>query len=237
MKKNHTPKMLFIIFALVGILLLVFGAIFTVNSIRFRQTAVEVTATITDIDTYRDSDGDTHHNVYVSYYYDDSFYDFIPLNSYTSRMYEGKKITILCSPDNPAHIQSPADLYIVLSILGILGISFLAIGTIPLIAMNKRQKVRKELMSSGLLLHAVVNETRHNTTYRVNGKSPYVIYCSYYDEYKDVTYHFKSDNLWTNPQSVFPAGSTINVYVDRNDYSRYAVDAQSALENRIMDFT
>ena len=71
----------------------------------------------------------------------------------------------------------------------------------------------------------------------MNGQNPYVIYCSWKDEYADVLYRFKSDNLWTDPSFLFDSGSEINVYVDGNDFSKYYVDAERGLDQKVVDFT
>ena len=92
MKKNKTEYFVFGIFALVGTIFVIAGIFWMISGIRFRENAAEVMAVISEIDTYRDSDGDTNHKVYVNYSYDGNTYNDIPLGEYSSGMYEGKEI-------------------------------------------------------------------------------------------------------------------------------------------------
>ena len=86
------------IFALVGLGLLIGGIIWFTSTKKFISNADVVSATITEIDTYRDRDGDYHHSVFVAYEYAGRNYD-VYLPEYSSSMYEGKKINVYVDPD------------------------------------------------------------------------------------------------------------------------------------------
>lgn len=59
MKKNNIVlKLVFGILAVVGFIFFIVGIILLVSSIRFQEEAVEVSAEITQIESYRDIDGD-----------------------------------------------------------------------------------------------------------------------------------------------------------------------------------
>ena len=230
-------SLLFSIFALIGVIFILIGGIWLGSNLKFQEEAVSVSAEIVEIDTYRDSDGDRHHNVYVTYDHDGITYENVRLGEYSSSMYEGKEIEILCDPQNPGRIKTGLGIYMGGAIFGFMGLTFVLIGIIPLlVSLNGKKKMRK-LMANGQVLHAVVDEISWNTNIRVNGQNPYVIYCSYKDEYKDVIYRFKSTNLWTDPNLVFTPGSYIDVYVDVNDYSNYYVNAEQVIEQKVVDYT
>ena len=55
------------IFTIIGVALIIAGVICLVKSESFKKNAVETEATITEIDTYEDSDGDTQYNVLVEF--------------------------------------------------------------------------------------------------------------------------------------------------------------------------
>lgn len=118
-----------------------------------------------------------------------------------------------------------------------MGIIFSLVGFIPLIISAKKNKRQKNLLTNGRVLYATVDEITWNGSMTVNGQNPYLILCSYKDEYQDVIYRFKSNNLWIDPIHVFPVGSTIEVYVDPNDYSNYYVNAEKTIEAKIVDYT
>lgn len=237
MKKNKFPILFCLIFGLVGIGLLLGGIVGLRNGLRFKKIAVEVTGEIADITTYTDSDGETHHQVYVDYYYNGVAYENVRLFVYNSGMYVGKEITLLCDPEDPGHIESSSAFVFGSIIFLTMGLIAFLIGFLPIVFKIKNAIQRKHLLATGQTLQATVEEVTYNTGYSINGRHPYVVYCTYYDPYRDVTYRFKSEDLWTDPEPVLPPGSYINVLVNPSDYSNYHVDVDSAINGRLIDFT
>lgn len=237
MKKNRFIYGIFIIFGVIGIGLLIGAALYGWHYADFKAGAEEVTGEIARIEEYYDSDHEIKHRVYVNYTYDGIDYEEVSINSYTSSMYEGKEITLLCDPKNPRHIMERSAGSLVIIILAGMGSVFTLIGGIPLIVIGRKNHRKKEILSKGHVLHAVVDSIEYNTRVAVNGAHPFVIFCSYRDEYKDITYRFKSENVWTDPSLVFQPGSSIEVYVEPDDYSKYYVNAQQVLEEKVVDYT
>lgn len=237
MKKMNVTAILFSIFSIIGIILLV-SSFFVFHSFsKFQKNAEKIQGKIVDIQDYYDSDREMHHRVYVTYSYNGNTYENVPINSYSSTMYVGQEITLLCDLDNPQRIMTDFALQIPGIILMAIGAVFALVGVIPLCVMAKKNVNRKKLIAGGNVIHATVDNIQLNTSYSVNGRHPYVVYCSYKDEYKDVTYLFKSENLWTDPHAVFSEGSYIDVFVDRNDYSKYYVNAQQVISKKVIDYT
>lgn len=65
-----------------------------------------IDATISRIETYTDSDGDTQHTVYVDYRYGGKTYKDVELSRYSSSMDEGDEITVELDPKNPEELAS-----------------------------------------------------------------------------------------------------------------------------------
>lgn len=237
MKKNRIVYVVFVIFLIVGIGLLAGAFLFSRYFASFKARAEEVTGEITRIEEYYDSDRELRHHVYVSYTYDGVDYDDVSINSYNSSMYEGKEIELLCDKKNPEHIMGKSAGNLVVIILSGIGIIFVLVGGIPLLVMIRKKSKNKKILEKGQVLHALVDSIEYNTSVAVNGTHPYVIFCSYRDEYQDITYRFKSDNIWTDPFLVFQPGSDIEVYVEPGDYSKYYVNAQKMIEQKVVDFT
>lgn len=236
-KKDRTLTAFFSIFALIGVGLILGAVIIFVNGMRFKQSAVSVTGTIVDIITEYDDDGDVNHKVYVTYTFEGRTYERVRLNLYTSGMHIGKEITLLCDPQNPSRIRSESGIYIASVILLVMGCVFFCVGFIPLIFIIKKKINHKKLLTDGRVLYATVERIDINRNYWVNGQNPYIIYCTWKDEYTNVLHHFRSENLWTDPSIVFQVGSQINVYVDANDFGKYYVDAQPKLNQKDWNFT
>lgn len=225
------------IFAVIGIVLLISAAMIFISDRKFMSEAEEVNGVIDTIESYRDSDGDTNHRVYVNYTYNGQQYNNVRINYYSSGMYEGKDITLYCDPKNPQRVVvQGADIFAFVIFLG-MGILFLCMGIIPIVGSVRGRAKKKKVRDTGRVLYATVDEIDYNTSYTFNGRHPYVIYCSYRDDYKDIEYRFKSENLWVNPEPVVEVGSMIKVYVEENNYKNYYVDAESMIQGKVVDYT
>ena len=236
-KRNSFMVLFCGIFLVVGAIFSAVGITMALADSGFRERAEEITAEITGISSYRASDGDRRHNVYVTYQYGGRIYEDIELNFYRSGMYEGQEISLLCDPENPGHVKSPGGMLLLEMVFLLIGILFMGIALVFIAVSRNKARRRKKILSSGKRLSAIVEQIAVNTSYVMNGRNPYQIYCYYRDEYKDVIYRFKSEDLWINPNVVLQPGDTIDVYVDGEDYSRYHVDAESILDKKVKDYT
>lgn len=237
MKKQNAPTVCYSIFAIIGIGLICGAVLILINGIRFKQTAVKITATIADITTYYDNDGDAHYEVFVTYSFGGQIYDGIRLGEYSSSMYVGKSISLLCDPEHPGRVKTSSGMFISSITLSIMGIVCLCIGGVPLFFSARKKLQKKRILANGRVLYAVVDRIGINTSQSVNGQYPYIIYCTWKDEYADVLYRFKSDNLWADPRTAFKEGREIAVYVDPTDFSKYYVDAEHPLYEKVVDYT
>lgn len=237
MKKQKMIYVIFGIFLVIGIGLLAGDVFITQKYSAFKSNAEEITGEIASIERYYGSDREEKHHVYVNYTYDGVEYKDVSINSYSSTMYEGKKIKLLCDKDNPHHIMTSSGSLLAVSILGGMGIVFTLVGGIPLIVIKVKSSGKKKILKNGQVIYATVESIVLNTSYTVNGQNPYLIYCSYEDPYQDVIYRFKSENLWTDPTEVFPVGSSIKVYVSPGDYSKYYVNTQEKSGKKVVDYT
>lgn len=235
--KGRFVNIIFIVFAAVGLIFMAVGILQVFAGSRFRQRAVEVRAVISSIERYRDSDGDISHRVYVSYSYGGNRYEDVRLGEYSSGMREGGEIELMIDPDNPENARTGFGIVFLPAVFGGMGLIFACVGLIPLVMMGKKAAATKKLIQAGSYIYAVVESINYNTGYTVNGQHPYVVYCTYRDDYRDITYRFKSDNIWTNPQSVITPGSEIKIFVDGQNYEKYHVDIEGALQGKIVDYT
>lgn len=236
-KRNASGNSFFLTFAIIGVILLAVGIIWFVKNMEFRKNAAEISAVIDNIETSRDSDGDLHHTVYVSYEYDGEEYSHVRISTYTSGMYVGKRIKILCDPDNPRRVDTSAGIFWGGITCMVIGAAFALVGTIPLIMYYRKQKRKVTFMQTGRRIMAVVDRIDINTSYCMNGRNPYVIYCIYTDESTGMKYRYKTGNLWTDPTEIYAPGMEIPVYINGNDYSDYVVDAETLMNDHVVDYT
>lgn len=152
MKKNNIVlKLVFGILVVVGFIFFIVGIILLVSSIRFQEEAVEVSAEITQIESYRDIDGDISHRVYVTYSYGGKTYENVNLQEYSSGMYEGKEITLLVQPDDPYNVSTGLINILIGGIFVGIGCIFLLICIIALILFARRNRKKKRLLEAGQL--------------------------------------------------------------------------------------
>lgn len=225
-----------IIFMVMGIFFIIGGIFWFKLSYDFKEKAVQIYGEITRIEAYRDSDDEIHHAVYVTYEYEGNLYEEVRLNSYSSSMSKGKRISLYCDPDDPWQVQASRMIYFGPAIFAGMGLIFTIVGMGIFISMTAGNVKAKRLREKGKSIYATVEQITCNTKVSVNGAHPYVIYCTYRDMYKDVTYRFKSEKLWSDPSAVFPVGSTIEVKVDENDYSRHYVNVEG-MNGKVIDYT
>lgn len=237
MKKNYFLPIFCGIFGIVGVILIIVSICLMASGMKFEETAVEITGTISYIEIYWDSDGDRHHQVYVDYDYQGREFTDVRLGTYSSSMYEGKEITLKVDPENPRNVKTPHSSMIAGIILAVMGLVFVLIGIVPAVLGIRKAAKKKELLQQGRYIYAVIERVDLNYNYCVNGRHPYVVYCNYQDEYSGVTYKFKSDNLWTDPYPHLQHGSNVRVYVDGQDYSKYYVDVEGSLQGKVVDYT
>lgn len=235
-KKNSFFLLFSCIFLIVGIGLLTGGIIWLLSSMQFKERAVEITGVISSIETYRDSDGEFHSIAYVSYEFDGEMYNYVPLNSYSSSMRRGNEISLYCDPEDPWNVQPKSMLYFGPALFGGMGLLFTLIGVGVLAVMLTKTFRQRKIREQGRSIYATVESVALNMRYSINRVHPYVVYCTYRDDYKDVTYRFKSENLWADPSAYFPVGSTIEVKVMENDYSRYCVITDK-MDQKVIDYT
>lgn len=61
------------------------------------------------------------------------------------------------------------------------------------------KKRKKKLIETGRKYYAEVTDAIINYRVQVNRKNPYRLDCKYIDEFTGVTYLYRSDNIWENP--------------------------------------
>ncbi|MDE6292793.1 MAG: DUF3592 domain-containing protein, partial [Bacilli bacterium] len=170
MKQNIKENLVWIIFASIGLIFTIVGIFISTNIFNY-ENKIDTVGTITRITSSRDSDEDTSHTVYVSYNVRGKAYES-KLNSYSSSFYEGKTIDIYYDQTDPNKIGIKS-LDLVFLIFPGMGLLFLVIGSSGLIVNKKKNSLEKRLKISGTAIYATYVETIMNTSFQVNGRSPY----------------------------------------------------------------
>lgn len=232
MQKNKSVNMVNILFAVVGGLFFAIGAFLVISTLSFKANAEEVMALITQMHPYEDSDGDTSYDVDVEYEYEGITFQ-TTLDTYSSGMREGKWISILVNKDDPTDVVEPGTNLAIGIVFMVLGGIAILVGGVSLVQDWKHKKKLENLNRTGKRLQARIDQITVNEKIAINGEHPYIIWCSYVDEFSGARFEFKSENIWNDPYEVCDVGSIIDVLVDANDYLEYVVDVDSLIEYSI----
>lgn len=228
---NRVFKLLGLTFTIVGAIVLLVGLGFAVNGFLFLNKAETTSATLS---RYEHANGERYsYRTYYSYEIDGKEYKDIPMNYYSSSDYEGKKVTLYYDPQNPMDARPKWSLFLGSMISVPLGLIFFIIGLSFTITMRKKVKRKRRLLESGQIIYAQYQGTS-KSTYRVNGRYPFHIECSYVNPLDGKTYLFKSESLWFNPEPMIQSRE-IPIYVNRDNYGEYYVDVRPFTET-VVDY-
>lgn len=212
-RKPNSFPVLIIIFALIFIGV---GIFWSVRETKFVKGGVKTQATIVDIETYHDSDGDLNHRVYVTYTVDGILYDGM-LDTYTSSMRVGNTVPIYYMTDNPSEFTYAKFNFLFPVIFILSGVFVLVLAIIPSISDAKNNKKLKLLKESGRRITAIVEDIQL-TGVTVMGRRQTIIVCR--DEQGKI---YKKKFLPANTENI-SVDDEISVYVDYENPENYAID-------------
>lgn len=219
-----------IIFFIVGTVFLIAGTVVLISDISFKNNAEQTQGEIINIERERyRRNGDNHINHYVTvgYTVDGEYYER-EFSQYNSGMYVGKEITVYYNPDEPgdARISSAALPVVFISVGG----SMFVIGAVFIITKIVSANRIKSLRAYGEALTGTITNITVNTSVRVNGRNPYKAECEVTDPYSGDRYLYSSKNIMEDISGLI--GSSVTVYTDKNDRSKYYVDIDGLINNK-----
>lgn len=130
------------IFMAAGLFVLIIGLVSGIIGMNHIRRWDKVTATITKLESYYDSDDDiTRHTTYVSYTYNGADYYDVRLSEYSSSMFEGKRINIIVNPDAPEKISTGLGSTIFGIMFYVGGMIFFIVGGVEYVQAKKLKKV------------------------------------------------------------------------------------------------
>lgn len=235
MKENKEEILAGLIFIVVGMVFIIVGSVFGISKLNY-DNKVNTTAVITEISSYRRSNGDRKYDVYVLYHVNGKEYHS-KLGGYSSSFYEGKEIEIYYDKDNPTKIGTKSIDFLFIIFLG-MGLIFVIIGGLLVYKKAYKKHLGKKLKENGETIYASYVETVLNTVYSVNGRHPYNIICEWNNTIDGKKYLFKSQNIWGNPEAIIREKNIeiFPVYINPNKMKQYVVDIDEVVKD-IVDLT
>ena len=220
-----------IIFGLIGVGMLIGGYYTWSSTNAFLQTATKAQGEVVNVVRERssDSDGRTSYSYYPEIKFRTSTNEEVIFKSSSGSnppsYRTGESVEVLYDPQNPpnASINSFMSLWLGTIILSVIGLVFAAIGFGVLAFQGKNSKKIAWLKQSGRRIQAKLSGVELNTSYKVNGRSPYRISCQWLNPESNKLHIFQSENLWFNPEQYINRES-LDVLIDPADPGRYYVD-------------
>ena len=235
MKPEKALPLMGWIFAVVGLVLLAVGVVLTARRPP-EEDRIYTQATIVSIEQRYGHDSfnsnrNSEHLVIVEYEVDGQRYAE-KLDYYSSSMREGDAVQIYTVPGRPDEPRSKAGDTMLTALLCGLGGLFALVGLILVIRQTLRRSRDARLKETGQRVYADYVQTKYLYLLRINGRSPYVIECSWTDRETQKTYRFQSEYLFDDPKPALERKGvrTIPVYIDPARPERYAMDLSGILD-------
>lgn len=223
-------RLVFGIFAVVGLGLLIGGLFSFQHTRHFLQSAVPAPGVVIE-NVWRETNTNsgTSGSFYPRIHFrtaDGQEISFITNTGASPPSHRvNEPVTILYDPQEPhnASIKSFTDLWLLPTILGGLGIVFCSFGAVAIVWKGVSTRKDAWLRQNGRRIQAEFTRVELNTSLDVNGANPYHIVCQWLDPASNTMHIFKSPNIWFDPTAYIP-GKTIEVLIDPNDPHRYLVE-------------
>jgi hypothetical protein len=220
-------KLIGVIFTCIGLLFFLIGGFLFYQEFSFRQSAVKVQGTVKEIGSYKGSKSGTQYYPVVEFRTEDGkLYTFKSDISSSSPEYTaGETVIVYYDPKDPleADLSGLNEMILIGSIFGGIGLVFGSIGGIFLFLYIRRQKEIAWLKQNGTAVEADFDSVEHDTSYKVNNKSPYVIHCRWFNPYNGEMMDFKSEYIWYDPTS-YITNKKLQVLIDVGNPKKHFVD-------------
>lgn len=214
------------IFAFIGAVLLV-GAFFLYsNTSSFLESAVTTDGMVTKLITSRSNNSDTYAPVVQFQDMGGNVIEFKSSVSSNPPSYNrGERVEVLYNPGDSADakIKSFFPLWGGAMIVGFLGVVFTILGFGMIAFGMKKTRSKSDLLRNGVEIQAELQGVERDTSYTVNGRSPFRILCQWQHPRTREIHLFHSDRIWFDPSDYIKL-KTVPVRIDEKNPQTYWVD-------------
>jgi hypothetical protein len=217
------------IFGGIGVVFVIIAAWMLVSTIQFRERAQSTEGVVVELVSRRGSKGGvTYSPVYEFKDRNGGQHRVQSSTSSNPASYDvGERVTVRYDPARPgdARIDGFMDNWFLPLIFGGIGSIFAVIGgAIGMHGVRKR-RTRVWLAQHGMRVAAKFTGVVHDTSMKVNGRSPWRLTAQWHHPVTGAIHTFESDSVWFDPGE-FVDRDELSVVVDADDPSRYQVDIE-----------
>lgn len=214
-------------FAAFGLLFAGIGGWFFWSDQQLAAKGVQTTGTVIDLSRSRDSDGDVTYRPVVEFVdQSGTRHEFVSkVGSSSPGVSRGESVEVIYDPwePNDAMLDTFSQRFLFPLVFGGFGLIFAGVGFGFLIAKFRREKLIARLQTRGMSIQADYLETLHDTSTKINGRSPYRVVCQANHPATGKLQRFESDAIWVNPGREIE-GSKVRVLVDPANPKHHYVD-------------
>lgn len=177
-----------------------------------------ITSTISNIESYRNPDGDLSYTAYVTYEVDGTTYT-TRLSYYSSSMSLGDEVLIQYSSTDPSVIYYGSGATFKYILFGVLLVIFSVIFIIFVRCIYNNIYL-KSLINTGEKIKLTVIDYEENHSVRINHRRPFNLICIDSNTNKK----YLSNQYFLNPFNKYPINSSIYLYISQEDPYCFYID-------------
>ena len=215
------------IFAVAGCAMLAGSYYFFASSQRFLKTGVSAQAEVIEMVSKRDSEGSyTYAPKFRFNAKDGTAIEVVSgESSNPPEFHAGEMVEVLYDPADPYSViaRTFSGLWLVSTILAGMGFVFLFPTVIGGAVVFRNKKRKSFLLEKGQRLSINAPKVILNTSFKMNGRSPFQIIAEWQNPTDQKIYTFKSEYIWFDPTK-YVEGKSVTVLIDPSNPKVHYVD-------------
>lgn len=206
---------------------LIIAAVWFVHIQQFLVTSVRTMGHISNIVTETDADGHLTYTPEVEF--QDQHGKTYRLRTIVSGNEHdrlvGEQVPVVYDPANAsnASVNTFVELYVGVFILSFVSLVLLFAGLIAGWLLNKEEKRKLDLVSSGQRITANIVDILHLTSINRRGQSPWMVIATWTNPLDSKKYDFSSESVWFDPKQYLGAGR-VDVYIEPSNPDQYFME-------------
>jgi len=227
MKKGRFFAILGGVFGLVGVVLLGVGVVWAAFTMNFLAAAERTEGTVVALDGGMSSGSGKVWYPTVEYTVDGRVHSFDSrVGSNPPAFDEGDTVPVAYEPTDPsdAQIVTFSSTYLGPTLFGGFGTVFASIGAAVFVKGRRNLREHAWLLDKGREVWAEIADIGVESGVKINGRHPYVVHATWYDESTGRTHTATSDILRHDPGSGLRGHTHVRVLYDPADPDRNLVD-------------
>jgi len=228
---RKAAKIVFIAFAVIGVVLLVAGFVWIHQTRNFLERCLETKGVVIEVRWKSDSEGTLYAYPVFQFIDARTGKEITVVSTFgsTTMIYGvGQEVNILYDSQNPhnAKIESFWNIWFGPTIVIGLGSIFLSVGLIPFGFDVRKRRTVQYLKTQGEVIHGKVSNIYVDFSYSEQGEHPWCIGVQWMNPSSRKVHVFKSEHIWYDPSDFVKIEEQIEVRIDPKNPKKYWVNIE-----------